>query len=184
MKFHQRDFGVCPRVMCGQYPLLPMGQSDIPRTSNVKLYCPMCEDIYNPVFQVHASIDGAYFGTTFHNMILQVYSKMVPPKPIERHQPRVFGFRVNAFAALQRWQDRQRDELVKRLTEAGIDPKFVEDELEYEYDDDADESFDFQATESQYQKQQQQPADPQDQSQPLRQSPLEQDSRSAVPARS
>lgn len=49
-----------------------MGQHDVANTSNVKLYCPKCEDIYNPKSSRHNSIDGAYFGTSFHNILFQV----------------------------------------------------------------------------------------------------------------
>eukprot|EP00246_Nothoceros_aenigmaticus_P002992 TRINITY_DN1391_c0_g1_i2.p1 TRINITY_DN1391_c0_g1~~TRINITY_DN1391_c0_g1_i2.p1 ORF type:complete len:270 (-),score=39.44 TRINITY_DN1391_c0_g1_i2:800-1609(-) len=50
------DFGRCPRVFCSGQPCLPMGQSDIPRTSTVKIYCPKCEDIYYPRSKYQGSI--------------------------------------------------------------------------------------------------------------------------------
>lgn len=50
------DFGRCPRVYCSGQPCLPMGQSDIPRTSTVKIYCPKCEDIYYPRSKYQGSI--------------------------------------------------------------------------------------------------------------------------------
>lgn len=49
-----------------------MGQHDVANTSHVKLYCAKCEDIYNPKSSRHNSIDGAYFGTSFHNILFQV----------------------------------------------------------------------------------------------------------------
>uniref|UniRef100_M1A9X3 Casein kinase II subunit beta n=1 Tax=Solanum tuberosum TaxID=4113 RepID=M1A9X3_SOLTU len=47
-KYKNYDFGRCPRVYCSGQPCLPVGQSDIPRASTVKIYCPKCEDIYYP----------------------------------------------------------------------------------------------------------------------------------------
>jgi len=71
-KYKQGVFGKCPRVICESQHLLPMGQHDVPGCSNVKLYCAKCEDIYNPKSSRHNSIDGAYFGTSFHNILFQV----------------------------------------------------------------------------------------------------------------
>ncbi|WFC93801.1 casein kinase 2 regulatory subunit [Malassezia brasiliensis] len=72
-KYKRADFGRCPRVLCYQQPLLPVGLSDIPFQSPVKLYCPRCEDLYNPKSSRHGSIDGAYFGTTFPHMLFMTY---------------------------------------------------------------------------------------------------------------
>ena len=105
-----------------------MGQSDLPHLKTVKLYCPKCEDIYNPKSSRHASIDGAYFGSSFHNILFQVYPALVPEKSKRRHEPKVFGFKVHAAAALARWQDGERAELRRRLKAAGVDNVgFIED---------------------------------------------------------
>lgn len=127
-KYKKADFGKCPRVLCGGHPLLPMGQSDLPHLKTVKLYCPKCEDIYNPKSSRHAAIDGAYFGTSFHNILFQVYPALVPEKSKRRYEPKVFGFKVHAAAALARWQDGERADLRRRLKAAGIDNVgFLED---------------------------------------------------------
>ncbi|EXC26761.1 hypothetical protein L484_023377 [Morus notabilis] len=47
-KYKNFDFGRCPRVYCCGQPCLPVGQSDIPRSTTVKIYCPRCEDVYYP----------------------------------------------------------------------------------------------------------------------------------------
>ncbi|MBA0589068.1 hypothetical protein Gorai_017835 [Gossypium raimondii] len=47
-KYKNYDFGRCPRVYCCGQPCLPVGQSDFPRSSTVKIFCPRCEDIYYP----------------------------------------------------------------------------------------------------------------------------------------
>ncbi|KAL9621590.1 MAG: hypothetical protein Q9160_003982 [Pyrenula sp. 1 TL-2023] len=150
-KYKKSDFGKCPRVMCDAHPLLPMGMSDTPSTKSVKLYCAKCEDIYNPKSSRHASIDGAYFGTSFHNILFQVYPALVPEKSRARHEPKVFGFKVHAAASLARWQDEGRREMRRRLGEAGVGGeggkgaggvKFVEDGSQGEEEEiEGDESF-------------------------------------------
>ena len=55
-KYKNYDFGRCPRVYCSGQPCIPVGQSDIPRSSTVKIYCPRCEDIYYPRSKYQGSI--------------------------------------------------------------------------------------------------------------------------------
>ncbi|KAG7574906.1 Casein kinase II subunit beta-like [Arabidopsis suecica] len=55
-KYKNYDFGRCPRVFCCGQSCLPVGQSDIPRSSTVKIYCPKCEDIYYPRSKYQGSI--------------------------------------------------------------------------------------------------------------------------------
>lgn len=122
--------------MCESQPLLPMGQFDIANSSPVKLYCARCEDLYNPKSSRHAIIDGAYFGTSFHNILFQVYPNMLPPKSQRRYEPRVFGFKVHAAAALSRWQGVEREKLKGRLRMSRIESGFEEeDEAEEEEED-------------------------------------------------
>ena len=40
--------GSCPRVCCKHQHLLPIGESDNPGVSTVKLFCPCCKEIYYP----------------------------------------------------------------------------------------------------------------------------------------
>ncbi len=147
-KYKKCDFGRCPRVICEGQGLLPMGLNDNSGVKSVKLYCPRygtthlnpvpslsllpslytdscgrtsrCEDIYNPKSSKHAAIDGAYFGTSFHNMLFQVYPALIPTKSRRRYEPKIFGFKVHAAAALARWQDEYRRGQRERLMEAGI----------------------------------------------------------------
>lgn len=126
--------------MCKSHPLLPMGQSDNPNQKAVKLYCARCEDIYNPKSSRHAAIDGAYFGTSFHNIIFQVYPALIPAKSYDRYIPRIYGFKVHAPATLIRWQHDQRDEMRKRLRKLEIESGFKEEEDDLEAgDSDEDE---------------------------------------------
>ncbi|XP_054825685.1 casein kinase II subunit beta-1-like [Prosopis cineraria] len=94
-KYKNYDFGRCPRVHCSGQPCLPVGQSDIPRSSTVKIYCPRCEDIYYPRSKYQGNVDGAYFGTTFPHLFLMTYGHLKPPKPLQSYVQRVFGFKVH-----------------------------------------------------------------------------------------
>ncbi|KPM34402.1 Casein kinase II subunit beta-2 [Neonectria ditissima] len=135
-KYKKADFGKCPRVQCHSHPLLPMGLSDVPNLKPVKLYCGRCEDIYNPKSSRHAAIDGAYFGTSFHNILFQVYPALIPTKSVNRYIPRVYGFKVHASAALIRWQNANRDDMRRRLRKLEIDTGFREELGEDEEDED------------------------------------------------
>lgn len=94
-KYKNYDFGRCPRVYCCGQPCLPVGQSDIPRSSTVKIYCPKCEDIYYPRSKYQGNIDGAYFGTTFPHLFQMTYPHLKPQKATQSYVPRVFGFKIN-----------------------------------------------------------------------------------------
>ncbi|KAL6979800.1 casein kinase 2 regulatory subunit [Sarracenia purpurea var. burkii] len=93
-KYKNAEFGRCPRVYCCGQPCLPAGQSDIPRQSTVKIYCPKCEDIYSPRSRFQNNIDGAYFGTTFPHLFLMTYGHLKPQKATQSYVPRVFGFKI------------------------------------------------------------------------------------------
>ncbi|XP_024173925.1 putative casein kinase II subunit beta-4 isoform X3 [Rosa chinensis] len=94
-KYKNYDFGRCPRVYCCGQPCLPVGQSDIPRSSTVKIYCPKCEDIYYPRSKYQGNIDGAYFGSTFPHLFLMTYGHLKPQKSSQSYVPRVFGFKLH-----------------------------------------------------------------------------------------
>lgn len=63
-RFKEGIFGYCPRVICENQPVIPVGLSDLPGKGSVKLFCPNCLDIYRPPFSKHHNIDGCAFGTT------------------------------------------------------------------------------------------------------------------------
>ncbi|KAE8677459.1 Casein kinase II subunit beta [Hibiscus syriacus] len=94
-KYRKYDFGRCPRVYCCGQSCLPVGQSDIPRSSTVKIYCPKCEDIYYPRSKYQGNNDGAYFGTTFPHLFQMTYLHLKPQKPMQKYIPRVFGFKIH-----------------------------------------------------------------------------------------
>lgn len=124
-KYKNADFGYCSRVYCDLQHLLPIGISDQTGVHSVKLYCPKCEDLYNPKSSRHSLIDGAYFGTSFPGMFFQQYPNLAPEHPTQRYVPKVFGFQLHDQAKLARWQELQRIKLEKRLNAKGIDTRDV-----------------------------------------------------------
>ena len=60
-KYNEGLFGHCPRVLCNNQNLLPIGMSYDLGVAPVKTYCPRCHDIY----ESDMKIDGAYFGPDF-----------------------------------------------------------------------------------------------------------------------
>ncbi|KAF7724116.1 casein kinase 2 regulatory subunit [Apophysomyces ossiformis] len=94
-RYASEQFGYCPRVYCGQCPVLPCGRYDEVDRDSVRLYCPSCMDLYNPPSALYDKIDGAHFGTTYPQLLFQTYSKLMPVPRGHVYQPRIFGFRVN-----------------------------------------------------------------------------------------
>lgn len=94
-KYSLMEFGRCPRVYCQGQAVLPVGQSDVPRMNTVKLYCPRCQDVFYPKYSRHNQIDGAYFGTTFPHLLLQLYPEYVPPSPTITYVPKIYGFKIH-----------------------------------------------------------------------------------------
>ncbi|KAI8886626.1 hypothetical protein K501DRAFT_331100 [Backusella circina FSU 941] len=105
-KYNKADFDKCPRVLCNEQPLLPVGLSDTAAKIPVKLFCPRCQDIYNPKLVHHETIDGAYFGTSFPHMLLQSHPDILPDQVIQRYEPRIFGFKLHKIAQEQRYKDK------------------------------------------------------------------------------
>lgn len=93
-KYKNCDFGRCPRVYCAGQPCVPVGQSDVPRASTIKIYCPKCEDVYYPRSKYQGNVDGAYFGTTFPHLFFMTYNQKLQ-KPSQQYVPRVFGFKLH-----------------------------------------------------------------------------------------
>ncbi|KAJ3446075.1 casein kinase ii subunit beta [Anaeramoeba flamelloides] len=92
-KYLQGVFGKCPNIFCKRQPCLPLGRSDQPHKSAVKLYCPKCREIYLPK-QKYRIFDGAFFGTTFAHMILNVRPTLQPTSPPRKYIPKIFGFEI------------------------------------------------------------------------------------------
>ena len=70
-KYLAGKFGHCPRVMCQKQNVLPVGISEDLKIGRVKVYCPRCKDLYSSK-KKFADVDGAYFGTSFPQLLLMV----------------------------------------------------------------------------------------------------------------
>ncbi|KAH3745327.1 casein kinase II subunit beta [Pelomyxa schiedti] len=97
-KYVREEFGTCPRVLCDDQPVLPVGTSDLPEVDHVKLYCPSCKDIFHPHKSRYTQVDGAYFGSSFPQLFLMQYPEFVPAVTRDTYVPRVFGFRMASAA--------------------------------------------------------------------------------------
>ena len=94
-KYRSAAFGRCPHVFCQGQPVLPVGLSDLPRNYTVNVFCPRCHGLFFPKSTRQANIDGAYFGTTFPHLYLMTHPDLIPHKPTQNYQPRVYGFKIH-----------------------------------------------------------------------------------------
>jgi casein kinase II subunit beta len=113
-KYRRKEFGRCPRVLCEDQPVIPVGLRDVSGVMGVKLYCPKCEDVYIPTSKKHLNVDGAYFTTSLPHLILEMFPNLIPQRPVDRYVPKIFGFKVHRIAELHRQQDRFREELAQK----------------------------------------------------------------------
>ena len=102
--------------------MLPIGLSDMPGEAMVKLYCPKCQEIYNPKSSRHHHTDGAYFGTGFpvsipifirlryyfvQHMLFMVHPEYRPKRPTSQFVARLYGFKIHPMAyQLQQVKDK------------------------------------------------------------------------------
>ena len=96
-KYLNSDYGTCPRVLCHKQMLLPIGLSNDTKYSRVKVFCPVCEEVYTPYRHKRKpiEIDGAFFGTSFPHVFLMAYPDLNPKNVKYKHYiPKVYGFRV------------------------------------------------------------------------------------------
>ena len=76
-KYLNGVYGYCPRILCSKQILLPVGLSEDTKYSRVKVFCPLCEEVYKPRQRVN-DLDGAYFGTSFPQAFLMNYPDLNP----------------------------------------------------------------------------------------------------------
>jgi len=113
-KYRHRDFGSCPRVLCNQQSLLPVGLLEAKGKEAVKLFCAKCKDVYMSKSSRHANIDGAYFGSTFPHLFFLVFPELQPKDTKQCYLPRLFGFKLHptsherSLEAAQKLKEAQR----------------------------------------------------------------------------
>jgi len=94
-KIQAKVYGTCPNFYCNHEAMVPCGLSDHPRLHGAKVFCPRCREIYRPVSQRLASIDGAYFGSTFAGL-WYMQSSFYGIERTEYYIPKIYGFRVSS----------------------------------------------------------------------------------------
>ena len=88
-KFLDGVYGYCPRILCNKQVLLPVGLSEDMRYSQVKVFCPLCQEVYKPtdIFygeQIGKKVykfdlpDGVFFGTSFPQTFLLHFPDLDP----------------------------------------------------------------------------------------------------------
>ena len=93
IKYFYEVFGICPRVLCQNQPVLPIGLNEELSISRVKVYWPKCEDVYIPRFKF-VDIDGAYFGKSFPFIFFQTFPELIPEKNKQLYVPKIYGFKI------------------------------------------------------------------------------------------
>jgi hypothetical protein len=60
----------------------------------VKMFCPLCNEVYGARASRHQHIDGAYFGTTFPHMLFAVHPEYRPSGQPKKYVPKIYGFKL------------------------------------------------------------------------------------------
>jgi len=118
-KIDRAVFGHCPRVLCDNARLLPVGLSDHLEKQLLKLFCLQCQQLYhcpvNIVYQgQYYGMDGAYFGSSASSMLVlgtpKYLESLLPPPVLQPFQLRIYGFLIHpkAGAALEAAQQEQQ----------------------------------------------------------------------------
>ena len=87
-KFINGVFGYCPRMLCNKQVMLPVGLSEDMRYSQVKVFCPLCQEVYKPINIFYGFSDkkifkfdlpdGVFFGTSFPQSFLMHFPDLDP----------------------------------------------------------------------------------------------------------
>ena len=113
-------YGQCPRVLCCKQLLLPVGLSEDMNYSRVRVFCPLCEEIYKPESKCKY-IDGAYFGVGFPHAFLLTYPDLNPKNlNYKKYIPKVCGFRVFGKYGYKYYR-KDKKEFEKIKNELGIE---------------------------------------------------------------
>lgn len=92
-RISKKFYGECRRMGCEDYPLIPIGLSNIPKISSVKLYCNNCINVYDPNNSL-SQLDGCSFGNTFPHLLVLTFKDKFNRKKYGNYVPRIFGFKI------------------------------------------------------------------------------------------
>ena len=130
-KFLDGIYGYCPRLLCNKQVMLPVGLSEDMRYSQVKVFCPLCQEVYKPRdifygYQSNKKIykfdlpDGVFFGTSFPQTFLLNFPDLDPRNANnEKYIPKLYGFRIFGKYG-SKYYTKDQKELDKKLIELGI----------------------------------------------------------------
>jgi len=94
-KFKKALYGYCPRTKCERQEMLPIGETNVPGLRCVKLYCPRCQEVYQPINRFFENIDGSFFGTSFPHLFLMEYPELRPLTKKIPFRGSICGFKIH-----------------------------------------------------------------------------------------
>ena len=129
-KFINGIFGYCPRMLCNKQFLLPIGLSEDLRYSQVKVFCPLCQEVYKPrdifygfterKYYKFELPDGVFFGTSFPQNFLVNFPDLDPRiNEPTRYIPKLYGFRIFGKYG-SKYYSENKEELKKNLIKYNI----------------------------------------------------------------
>ncbi len=129
-KFINGIFGYCPRMLCNKQVMLPVGLSEDMRYSQVKVFCPLCQEVYKPrdIFYGYSDKkiikfdlpDGVFFGTSFPQSFLMHFPDLDPRiNNTIKYIPKLYGFRIFGKYG-SKYYSENKEELKKNLLKFNI----------------------------------------------------------------
>ena len=109
-------------MVCDKQVLIPVGLSEDTKYSKVKVYCPICCQVYKPSRHKgrSVSLDGAYFGTSFAQIFFMNYPDLKPKIKKEKiYIPKLYGFRIFGMVG-SKYYSKNREELFEKMDKLGI----------------------------------------------------------------
>jgi len=129
-KFINGIFGYCPRMLCNKQVMLPVGLSEDMRYSQVKVFCPLCQEVYKPrdIFYGYSDKkiikfdlpDGVFFGTSFPQSFLMHFPDLDPRiNNTLKYIPKLYGFRIFGKYG-SKYYSENKEELKKNLLKFNV----------------------------------------------------------------
>ena len=129
-KFINGIFGYCPRMLCNKQVMLPVGLSEDIRYSQVKVFCPLCQEVYKPrdIFYGYSDKkiikfdlpDGVFFGTSFPQSFLMHFPDLDPRiNNTMKYIPKLYGFRIFGKYG-SKYYSENKEELKKNLLKFNV----------------------------------------------------------------
>ena len=124
-KYINGIFGYCPRMLCNKQVMLPIGLSEDMRYSQVKVFCPLCQEVYKPrdIFYGYSDKkiikfdlpDGVFFGTSFPQNFLMHFPDLDPRvNNTLKYIPKLYGFKIFGKYG-SKYYSENKEELKKNL---------------------------------------------------------------------